>query len=367
LICAVVAYISLRESGCDDVLIACTVFLPFALLLSAASIAMNARLLRDQFRMRLPPGPRPIEREDEALPQASGRPLPLTPLPLTARAPLHWPLLVHRFVLHRDRQKHNEKAFATEIEAKHLGMSMMLLLAEDVPFFIIKTVLLVRTVYEKDDVAVLKRFCSASYKTGPYVFILLDTMKTAGMMATKLMKVRSFPALWAKRRALQAEARTLALRLEEIAALEMAALSTTGGMPTPTSPDGEAGDAGARGSPYPPVSSRTPLRTRTRVAGACSCGPVRSQRCKLWSHRCLFCGPWECLEHLRWARGGLSVRELPMAPATESRLHVSHTASSASTPMFLADPESGGLGNKGTRSRKSIGVGTDDDLWQGRR
>ena len=253
--CAVATYISLRDSGYDDVVIAFTVFLPFAVMLSAASIAMNARLLREQLRMRLPRGPRPIEREDEALPRASGRPLSMTPVRLTARAPLQWPLLVRRFVLHRDGQKHKERAFATDTEAKHLGMSMMLLLAEDVPFFVIKTVLLVRTVYEKDDVAMLKRFCSASYKTGPYVFILLDTMKTAGMMATKLMKARSVPAVWAKRRALQAEARTLALRLEEIAALEMAALSTTADMPTPTSPDSEAGNAdsesggpGAQGS-----------------------------------------------------------------------------------------------------------------------
>jgi hypothetical protein len=87
-------------------------------------------------------------------------------------------------------------------------MSMLLLLMEDVPFFVMKTVLLVRTVYQKDDVAVLasKKFCSAGYDTGAYVFILLDTMKTAGMLATKLMKLKAFPGLLAKRRLLQAKA-----------------------------------------------------------------------------------------------------------------------------------------------------------------
>ena len=108
-------------------------------------------------------------------------------------------------------------------------MSMLLLLMEDVPFFVMKTVLLVRTVYQKDDVAVLasKKFCSAGYDTGAYVFILLDTMKSAGMLATKLMKVKAFPGLLAKRRVLQAKALKLEQRASELtsdlAATEMTA------------------------------------------------------------------------------------------------------------------------------------------------
>jgi hypothetical protein len=77
---------------------------------------------------------------------------------------------------------------------------------------------LVRTVYQKDDVAVLasNKFCSAGYDTGAYVFILLDTMKTAGMLATKLMKVKTFPGLLAKRRLLQAKALKLAQRVSAL-------------------------------------------------------------------------------------------------------------------------------------------------------
>ncbi len=53
-----------------------------------------------------------------------------------------------------------------------------------------------------------------------------------------------------------------------------------------------------------------------------------------------------------------------MAPAPERRLHASraHTASSGA-PVVLADSELGGLGNQGVCI--SIGVGTDEDLWQG--
>jgi hypothetical protein len=127
--------------------------------------------------------------------------------------------MVRRYVLHEAQAKHKERAFANDIELRHFGMSMLLLLMEDVPFFVMKTVLLVRTVYQKDDVAVLasNKFCSAGYDTGAYVFILLDTMKTAGMLATKLMKLKAFPGLLAKRRLLQAKALKLAQRVSELA------------------------------------------------------------------------------------------------------------------------------------------------------
>ena len=105
--------------------------------------------------------------------------------------------MVQRYVVHEAQEKHTERALANDIELRHFGMSMLLLLMEDLPFFVMKTVLLVRTVYQKDDVTLLasNKFCSAGYDTGAYVFILLDTMKTAGMLATKLMKVKSFPGL----------------------------------------------------------------------------------------------------------------------------------------------------------------------------
>ena len=207
-----------------------TVFLPLALLVSVASIVMNALMLREQVRRRLAQAQPVISHE--AAPQASG---PLLPQPRSdgpsaagARRPL-FSQMVQRYILHEAQEKHKERALANDIELRHFSMSMLLLLMEDVPFFVMKTILLVRTVYQKDDVAVLasKKFCSAGYDAGAYVFILLDTMKSAGMLATKLMKVKAFPGLLAKRRVLQAKALKLAQRASELTADLVSDLSTT--------------------------------------------------------------------------------------------------------------------------------------------
>ena len=199
-----------------------TVFLPLALLVSVASIAMNALLLRELVRKRLAEA-QPIFLHEEAQQDSGPRPSQPSPGSPSAAAGARRPLfsqIVQRYVLHEAQAKHKERALANDIELRHFGMSMLLLLMEDVPFFVMKTVLLVRTVYQKDDVAVLasKKFCSAGYDTGAYVFILLDTMKSAGMLATKLMKVKAFPGLLAKRRVLQAKALKLAQRASELTA-----------------------------------------------------------------------------------------------------------------------------------------------------
>ena len=101
--------------------------------------------------------------------------------------------------------------------------------AQDLPFFTLGTILLVCTVERKDDVAELasNRFCSTEYDTGSYVVIVLNTMKTAGMLATKLVKLRTLPDLWEKRRTLQVEADELDQRLAQLESLETAAADGT--------------------------------------------------------------------------------------------------------------------------------------------
>jgi hypothetical protein len=75
------------------------------------------------------------------------------------------------------------------------------------------------------------RFCSVEYDTGSYKFLVLNTMKTAGMLATKLVKLKQLPSIWSERQALQAEKEELAQSLaclENVEnQLEMAALAAS--------------------------------------------------------------------------------------------------------------------------------------------
>ncbi len=244
------------NSGNDDLFIAFTVFLPFALVVSTLSIGMNMRLLGKHVRVRL------AQRAGHRQPLRQGPGRQLSPRLHDGPSETHrarkqqlWQQLAQRIVVQRDQLAHEEQTSANDVELKHFGMSMLLLLtevsstrrspvgtppsmalhhsagsfaaAQDLPLFIITTVLLVRTVRRKDDVAVLaqNKFCSTEYNTEAYVYVLLNTMKTAGMLATKVMKVRHFPQLWMERQALQAGAQKLAQRVAALEGLEMAALS----------------------------------------------------------------------------------------------------------------------------------------------
>lgn len=250
---AVYTYTTVLNSGNNDLFIAFTVFLPFAFVVSALSIGMNMRLLGTHVRVRLAPhaGHR------QPLRQGSGQQLSSSqhdgPSEThRARKQLLWQQLAQRIVVQRAQLAHQERTSANDIELKHFGMSMLLLLtevrsqragrrshpaghsagssaraAQDLPLFVITTVLLVRTVRRKDDVAVLaqNKFCSTEYNTAAYVSVLLNTMKTAGMLATKVIKVKHFPQLWMERQALQAGAQKLAQRVAALEGLQMAALS----------------------------------------------------------------------------------------------------------------------------------------------
>jgi hypothetical protein len=101
-------------------------------------------------------------------------------------------------------------------------------LAQDLPFFVLSTILLIRTLNRRDDPALLpsSRLCSAEYD-GSYVLLILNTLKTAGMLATKLMKLEKLPTLWSKRQALQAEKEKLARHVARLENVELAALAGT--------------------------------------------------------------------------------------------------------------------------------------------
>jgi hypothetical protein len=106
-------------------------------------------------------------------------------------------------------------------------------LAQDVPFFVLATILLIRTVDRKDDAAMQapNRFCSVEYDTGSYKFLVLNTMKTAAMLATKLVKLKLLPSIWSKRKGLRAEKEKMAQSLAGLEhvedQLEMAELAAT--------------------------------------------------------------------------------------------------------------------------------------------
>ena len=101
-------------------------------------------------------------------------------------------------------------------------------LAQDLPLFVLSTILLIRTLNRRDDPTLLptSRLCSAKYD-GSYVFLILNTLKTAGMLATKLMKLKNLPSLWSKRQALQAEKEKLARHVARLENVELAAPAGT--------------------------------------------------------------------------------------------------------------------------------------------
>jgi hypothetical protein len=101
-------------------------------------------------------------------------------------------------------------------------------LAQDLPFFVLSTILLIRTLNRRNDPTLLpsSRLCSADYNVN-YVLLILNTLKTAAMLATKLMKLEKLPTLWSKRQALQAEEEKLARHVARLENVELAALAGT--------------------------------------------------------------------------------------------------------------------------------------------
>jgi hypothetical protein len=120
--CAVYTFTTILRSGNPDVIIAFAVFLPFALLASACSIAMNAWLLHKQLRTRLAHQRVPNNGHAAA---ASG---PTVALPSRRRLTLAQ--LAVRFMLHTRQTALQERVSANDIELKQFCMSLLLLLTE---------------------------------------------------------------------------------------------------------------------------------------------------------------------------------------------------------------------------------------------
>ena len=102
--------------------VAFAVFLPFALLASACSIAMNAWLFHEQLRPRLAQQSGPHSGQEAT---AAG---PAVPCAIRRRQTFEQ--LAERFLLRKRHQAHQERASANAIEVKQFGMSLLLMLTE---------------------------------------------------------------------------------------------------------------------------------------------------------------------------------------------------------------------------------------------
>jgi hypothetical protein len=115
---------------------------------------------------------------------------------------LHW--LVKRYVLHRAQVEHQEGLRAYRISLSHFYAAMMLLLLEDLPFFTIGTIQLIRSLRDRNNQMIIDehRLCSAGYNVNLNL-VLLNTLKSAGMFAIKLHKLQGFPPLLQQKQALR--------------------------------------------------------------------------------------------------------------------------------------------------------------------
>jgi hypothetical protein len=201
---AVASFSTIVHSGHPDLFFAFMVFLPLALLMSASSIGMNVRLLLRhiaerraelQAPTRLPSSRRlsQLQTEGQSASQPADAGLPSS---------LHW--LVKRYVLHRAQVKHQEGLRAYRISLSHFYVAMMLLLLEDLPFFTIGTIQLIRSLRDRNNQMIIDehRLCSAGYNVN-FNLVLLNTLKSAGMFAIKLHKLQGFPPLLQQKQALR--------------------------------------------------------------------------------------------------------------------------------------------------------------------
>jgi hypothetical protein len=86
---------------------------------------------------------------------------------------------------------------------------------QDAPFCILNTILLHRTVWNRNDPRVLissQRLCSETYPTNNFLLLLLVLLMSVGMLVYKAMHLKVLPQLWAEHKRLELEAATLALR-----------------------------------------------------------------------------------------------------------------------------------------------------------
>jgi hypothetical protein len=90
---------------------------------------------------------------------------------------------------------------------------MMRFMGQDAPFCVLNTILLDRTVRNRNEPGLLRsqQLCSEDYQTN-FLLLLLVLLTSVGMLVYKAMHLKALPQLWAEHKRLELEAATLALR-----------------------------------------------------------------------------------------------------------------------------------------------------------
>ncbi len=93
-------------------------------------------------------------------------------------------------------------------------VDMTRLWRQDAPFCVLNTILLHRTVLNRNEHAFLpsQRLCSEGYQTNTFLLLLLVLLTSVGMLVYKALHLKALPQLWAEHKRLELEAATLALR-----------------------------------------------------------------------------------------------------------------------------------------------------------
>ncbi len=206
------AFVTVKNSGHDDLFAPFAVFLVPSLGFSAASIGLKFWLLKRR---------------------AVRRTAKLQGLQLQAGQSrrIDFRLLCDRFLLHRRQQRHEELKSANDAaryEAyTYIGLAFtevrfgLLLVStapaqsclgywQDVPFCVLNTILLERTVQSRNNPKLLpaQRLCSDEYDTS-FLMLLLVLLTSVGMLVYKAMHLLALPRVWAEHERLAAEAAEL--------------------------------------------------------------------------------------------------------------------------------------------------------------
>lgn len=184
-------FVAIKDSGNPDLFVAFGVFIVPATVFSAATIGLKLWLLKRRTAQRMD--------VRHAL----------------RSAPMDFRLLCDLFMLRTSHRRHDDLKSAND-GARYQAYSYILLaLTEDAPFCILNTILLHRTVWNRNDPRVLissQRLCSETYPTNNFLLLLLVLLTSVGMLVYKAMHLKVLPQLWAEHKRLELEAATLALR-----------------------------------------------------------------------------------------------------------------------------------------------------------
>ncbi len=204
------AFVTVKNSGHDDLFAPFVVFLVPSLGFSAASIGLKFWLLQRR---------------------AVRRTAQLQGLQLQAGQSrrIDFRLLCDRFVLHRRQLRHEELKSANDAARYQAYTYIVLALTEvrfgllpvstapaqsclacwqDVPFCALNTILLDRTVRSRNDRTLpsAQQLCSDEYNSNSFLMLLLVLLTSVGMLVYKAMHLLALPRVWAEHKRLAAEA-----------------------------------------------------------------------------------------------------------------------------------------------------------------